>query len=333
MIEILKKQWFVVLIAVIFIGFAIFAAYDTNKGKLPGKSVGGKDVVASMKGDVNITADDLYKQMESTSIRSLLFTHFQADVINKGVKTTDELKKTAQSYESNMRADAESRAASAKTDAKTLILQQIERFGFTYDQLGDYAMTVAKMEKLRNDYISENFHTLFTPMYEKKSPRIVSHILIKMADAQKPTEEEMKKVKEVEEALKKGDKFEDVAKKYSDDTASKAEGGYLGYMDSDTQFVQSFKDAASKLKKGEISPWIKESNQNYNGWHMIRVEETDKNEIGKNEKVKSALYTAITNFNPEITNKFLWETAKKLDIKYANDDIKQQILDIMNVKE
>ena len=37
MIKILKKQWFVVLIALIFIGFAIFSVYDTNKGKLPGK--------------------------------------------------------------------------------------------------------------------------------------------------------------------------------------------------------------------------------------------------------------------------------------------------------
>ena len=34
MIKILKKQWFVVLIALIFIGFATFSVYDTNKGKL-----------------------------------------------------------------------------------------------------------------------------------------------------------------------------------------------------------------------------------------------------------------------------------------------------------
>ena len=63
MIKILKKQWFVVLIALIFIGFAIFSVYDTNKGKLPGKSVDGKDVVAGLKGDVNITADELYKNL------------------------------------------------------------------------------------------------------------------------------------------------------------------------------------------------------------------------------------------------------------------------------
>lgn len=37
MIKILKKQWFVVLIALIFIGFAIFSVYDTNKGSFPEK--------------------------------------------------------------------------------------------------------------------------------------------------------------------------------------------------------------------------------------------------------------------------------------------------------
>ena len=48
MIEVLKKQWFVVLIALIFTSFAIYYIYDTNKGKLPGKSIDGKDVVATI---------------------------------------------------------------------------------------------------------------------------------------------------------------------------------------------------------------------------------------------------------------------------------------------
>jgi len=96
MIKILKKQWFVVLIALIFIGFAIFSVYDTNKGKLPGKSVDGKDVVAGLKGDVNITADELYKNLSKTYGKSMLFMKFQAEVINSSIKTTDELKKTGE---------------------------------------------------------------------------------------------------------------------------------------------------------------------------------------------------------------------------------------------
>lgn len=54
MIKILKKQWFVVLIALIFIGFAIFSVYDTNKGKLPGKSVDGKDTFTLAYGELHV---------------------------------------------------------------------------------------------------------------------------------------------------------------------------------------------------------------------------------------------------------------------------------------
>lgn len=333
MIEILKKQWFVVLIALIFICFAIYSAYDSNKGKLPGKSVDGKDVVASLKGNTYITGDDLYKNLESTSGKSMLYMRFQAEIIDKAVKTTDALKKTADSYEKNIQANAESQAASSGMDAKTMISQEVAKYGFQYDELNDYCMTVAKMETMQNDYIAKHLDELFSPMYKTKKSRTVSHILIKMADANKPTDAEKKKVKEVEDALKKGTSFADVAKKYSDDTASKENGGYLGYMDTDTQYVQSFKDAAFKLKKGEVSPWVKESNANYNGWHMIKVEETDKNAIEKDEKAKKSLYTAIAQANPSITNKYLLEASKKLDIKYANDDVKKQMMDILDAKQ
>ena len=191
MIKILKKQWFVVLIALIFIGFAIFSVYDTNKGKLPGKSVDGKDVVAGLKGDVNITADELYKNLSKTYGKSMLFMKFQAEVINSSIKTTDELKKTAEEYESNIKQSAESQAASSGTDAEALISQNIAQYGFTSDQLYDYCMTVAKMEKMQNDYISKHLDELFTPIYKEKKSRTVSHILIKMEDANKPTKKEL----------------------------------------------------------------------------------------------------------------------------------------------
>ena len=104
-------------------------------------------------------------------------------------------------------------------------------------------------------------------------------------------------------------------------------------MDSDTSYVDSFKNAAFKLKAGETSDWVKESNDNYNGWHLIRVEETDKAKLEKDKKAKESLYKAIANGTQNLSNTYLWEAAKKLDIKYANDDVKKQIMDILDVKE
>ena len=100
----------------------------------------GKDVVAGLKGDVNITADELYKNLSKTYGKSMLFMKFQAEVINSSIKTTDELKKTAEEYESNIKQSAESQAASSGTDAEALISQNIAQYGFTSDQPGKQNM-------------------------------------------------------------------------------------------------------------------------------------------------------------------------------------------------
>jgi hypothetical protein len=57
--EIIKKNWFVAVVAVLFVCMAIFFAYDQNKDNLPGKKVNGKDVVFSIGGE-DFIADDLH---------------------------------------------------------------------------------------------------------------------------------------------------------------------------------------------------------------------------------------------------------------------------------
>ena len=98
---------------------------------------------------------------------------FQAEVINSSIKTTDELKKTAEEYESNIKQSAESQAASSGSDANALIAQNIAQYGFTSDQLYEYCMTVAKMEKMQNVTITSRARMDF---YEgdRKSTRLNS---------------------------------------------------------------------------------------------------------------------------------------------------------------
>ncbi len=86
-----------------------------------------------------------------------------------------------------------------------------------------------------------------------------SHILVK-------SEEEAKKI---EERLKKGEDFAEIAKKSSIDTATAKNGGDLGYF-SRGQMDPDFETAAIKLKKGEISEPVKTKT----GYHIIKV--TDK---------------------------------------------------------
>ena len=70
----LKKNWFVALIIVIFACISVYYIYDTNKGKLKGKTSDGEDVVYSVN-DTDETAsqfyDDLYKSSGNNAALSL----------------------------------------------------------------------------------------------------------------------------------------------------------------------------------------------------------------------------------------------------------------------
>jgi len=85
------------------------------------------------------------------------------------------------------------------------------------------------------------------------------------------------------ERLKKGEKFEDLAKKYSLD-GSKDYGGDLGYF-SEGEMVPEFSKAAFALKPGEVSGPVK---TNF-GWHIIKVEDRKKGAAQPYDQVKTAL--------------------------------------------
>ncbi|MFZ0817033.1 MAG: peptidylprolyl isomerase [Candidatus Sulfotelmatobacter sp.] len=119
----------------------------------------------------------------------------------------------------------------------------------------------------------------------------VSHILIKtplpgadgkvdekgVADAQKRAEDVLKQ-------LKAGAKFEDLAKKYSEDPGSAKEGGSLGWIGKG-RTVPEFEKAAFSLPKGQISDLVKSSY----GFHIIRVDDRQDAHMKTLEEVKGEI--------------------------------------------
>ena len=130
-----------------------------------------------------------------------------------------------------------------------------------------------------------------------------SHILIKsnatnsMSDSEKKDEEEkaLKLAKEIIAKLDKGEKFEDLAKEYSDDDATSEKGGKLGSFNDRSNYDKNFLESAIELKVNEYSKTPVKSQY---GYHIIyKTKQNDKPEL---DKVKDAVIAKIAN--EKVTN-------------------------------
>jgi len=119
----------------------------------------------------------------------------------------------------------------------------------------------------------------------------VSHILIKApapnADGkvdEKGVGEAQKKAEDILKQLKGGAKFEDLAKKYSEDPGSGKQGGELGWIGRG-RTVPEFEKAAFSLPVGQLSDLVKSSY----GFHIIRVEDKHQAHLKTLDEVKNEI--------------------------------------------
>ncbi len=97
------------------------------------------------------------------------------------------------------------------------------------------------------------------------------HILIKVEDANNAEQvtAAKKKIDDIKARLDKGENFNVLAQKLSDDPGSKMNGGDLGFF-ARGSMVPEFERTAFTTKKGEISAPV----QTQFGWHLIKVTDT-----------------------------------------------------------
>jgi peptidyl-prolyl cis-trans isomerase D len=112
------------------------------------------------------------------------------------------------------------------------------------------------------------------------------HILFmtvgKTTDAE--VEEVKKKAEDVLKQVKKGGKFEDLSKKYSEDPGSKDKGGDLSWI-TQGQTVPEFEKTAFSLPVGQVSDLVKTQY----GFHIIKVLEKETAHTKPFEEVKDSL--------------------------------------------
>ncbi len=172
----------------------------------------------------------------------------------------------------------------------------------------------AKLE-VSEEEVKEHFETMD-----------LSHILIATDSlvTEKPSSPEaaLKKAQEVYRKLQAGEKFEDLAKEYSDDASNKEQGGLLGtasvaYFKS--VFVPEFVDAALKLKAGEYSAPVKTEF----GYHLIKMNERKYAQGEEWEAAKERIRTEL------YAQKFQMEKRQEWIKNLRENEAKIEILDPM----
>ncbi len=101
-------------------------------------------------------------------------------------------------------------------------------------------------------------------------------------------EEIRQKAEDVLKQAKKGAKFEDLAKKYSEDPGTKDKGGDLGWI-TQGQTVPEFEKTAFGLDKGRISDLVKTQY----GFHIIKVLDKENAHTKPFEEVKDSIKTPL----------------------------------------
>ncbi|AWM16332.1 peptidylprolyl isomerase [Bacillus inaquosorum] len=267
---------------------AIAAITATSILALSACSGGDKEVIAKTDaGDV--TKGELYTNMKKTAGASVLTQLVQEKVLDKKYKVTDkEIDNKLKEYKSQL------------GDQYTALEEQYGK---------DYLKEQVKYELLTQKAAKDNIKVTDADIKEYweglKGKIRASHILV----ADKKTAEE------VEKKLKKGEKFEDLAKEYSTDSSA-SKGGDLGWFAKDGM-VAEFSKAAFKLKTGEVSDPVKSQY----GYHIIKKTE----ERGKYEDMKKELKSEVLEQKLNDSNavqEAVQKVMKKADIEVKDKELK-----------
>ncbi|QCT29236.1 peptidylprolyl isomerase [Bacillus velezensis] len=267
---------------------AIAAITATSVLALSACSSGDNDVIAKTDAG-NVTKGELYTNMKKTAGASVLTQLVQEKVLAKKYKVSDK---------------------EIDTKLKEYKTQLGDQYSALKQQYGeDYLKDQVKYELLAQKAAKDNIKVTDADTKEYydglKGKIRASHILV----ADKKTADE------VEKKLKKGEKFETLAKEYSTDN-SKDNGGDLGWFDKKSM-DETFSKAAFGLKVGQVSEPVKTKF----GYHIIKKTE----ERGKYDDMKKELKEEVLkqklNDNSAV-QAAIQKVMKKADVKVEDKDLK-----------
>jgi len=249
-------------------------------------------IVESKAGD--ITKDELYDAMKAkygeTELRELIYEKVLADKYKVSDKEVDEkVNELKEQLGDNFQLALMQYGYKDEND-----LKETFRTGLMQEK------AAIKDIKVTEDEVKE--------YYDNYKPEIKArHILV----------EDEKTANEVKKKLDEGAKFEDLAKEYSKDPGSAANGGDLGWF-GPGKMVPEFENAAYALDVNEISAPV----QSQHGFHIIQVTEKKEKKPFEEMKEKMEYDLKVSKLDGETIQKAMDRELKDASVKIKDKDLK-----------
>lgn len=279
---------------------------------------------------IKITATDYYNEIKETNI-SKLVEMIDHQLFDEEYPATDEEDEDVKSQIDQIK---ESYSDEATFNS---VIQQY--FGVsTEDELED----LLRLEYKRNEAVVDHIEDDLTKEEIEKyyDENIIgdikaSHILItpdttedaSSEEQQEAEEKALRKANRIVEKLDNGEDFAELAKQYSDDEATKDNGGDLGYFNTD-DMDENFMDAVKELKKNEYTGNPVKTEY---GYHIIL--KTDQKDKPKLKKVRSQVKEDLANEKLDNDSTLHYQTLMDIreekGIKWNDDELKKQYEEYM----
>lgn len=304
----------------------------TGCGKTIPKLENGQNAVVSFEDGSMISVDELYKEMKEDYATNILLDLIDKKLLEEEYKDKlDDAEEYAKSYVNSLKnyyVDDKGNYSESK------LLQAVQNVGFK--DIAAFQENV-RMGHLKNlaveDYVKSTLKDKELEDYYKKEivgDREVLHIQIvpEVKDSMTDNEKKDKETEAENEAkaiiarLKKGEKFEDLAKELSDDSATKENGGSLGFINKGSYGSDVFDKEVYALKVGEYSTTPVKTSKGYEIVY-IKSEKDKKAFDDVKEEIEKTLVNDKLDADATLQVTALVEFRKSKGVEIADSEIER----------
>ncbi len=312
---------------------AVVVLLTAGCGKVP-KLASGEELVVSFKNEkLAITADDLFNELkEKYAINILIDLIDNQILLDKYPKKDEEAKEYVKDQLDDIKEyyvddkgkyDEEALLEALKSYYGISTIEAFEEMlTLNYYRtlaIEDYAKAQVKDKDIKNYYKNDVYGEI-----EAKHILISSKATEDMTDKEKEAadKEALKLAEDIIKKLDKGEKFDELAKKHSDDKSNAEKGGDLGYFGKG-KMVAAFETAVYALKVDEYS---KKPVKTEFGYHIIlKTDELEKPSLEDSEKeIRETLGKEIQSKDNTISVNALADLRKEYGFKINDSSLDSQ---------